>query len=115
MGLRGAASALMLREMALRLARPIVAVTSLAAEAEALMTRTIPRPSFNESIVTVAIGDRLDLDALVDALSSCGYQRVPQTEEPGDFSVRGGIIDAFSPLYRDPIRIELEDDLITSI
>src|SRR5258708_29383897 len=132
MGLRGAASALMLREMALRLARPIVAVTSLAAEAEALageaafflsesleadaatrrvhllrswevkpmaqlspptdaqasqlaalfatlrqvspltvtspealMTRTIPRPSFHESIVTVAIGDRLDLDALV--------------------------------------------------
>ena len=182
MGLRGAASPLMLREMALRLARPIVAVTSLAAEAEALageaafflsesleadaatrrvhllrswevkpmaqlspptdaqasqlaalfamlrqesplivtsaealMTRTIPRPSFHESIVTVAIGDRLDLDALVDALSSCGYQRVPQTEEPGDFSVRGGIIDAFSPLYRDPIRIELEDDLITSI
>jgi transcription-repair coupling factor (superfamily II helicase) len=182
MGLRGAAGALMLREMALRLRRPIIAITSLAAEAEALageaafflsesldadaatrrvhllrswevkpmtqlspptdaqasqlaalfamlrqelplivtsaealMTRTIPRPSFNESIVTVAIGDRLDLDALVDALSSCGYQRVPQTEEPGDFSVRGGIIDAFSPLYRDPIRIELEDDLITSI
>ena len=83
--------------------------------AEALMTRTIPRTVFNESIVKVAIGDRLDLDALVEALAACGYQRVPQTEEAGDFSVRGGIVDAFSPLYRDPIRIELEDDLITSI
>ena len=63
----------------------------------------------------MSIGDRLDLDALVEALASCGYQRVPQTEEAGDFSVRGGIVDAFSPLYRDPIRIELEDDVITSI
>ena len=182
MGLRGAAGALMIREMALRLKRPIIAVTSTASEAEALagevaffldepadadaatrrvhllrswevkpmaqlspptdaqasqlaalfamlrhesplivtsaealMTRTIPRASFNESIVTVAIGDRLDLDALVEALSACGYQRVPQTEEAGDFSVRGGLVDAFSPLYRDPIRIELEDDVITSI
>ena len=182
MGLRGAAGALMIREMALRLKRPIVAVTSTASEAEALagevaffldepadadavtrrvhllrswevkpmaqlspptdaqasqlaalfamlrhesplivtsaealMTRTIPRASFNESIVTVAIGDRLDLDALVEALSACGYQRVPQTEEAGDFSVRGGLVDAFSPLYREPIRIELEDDVITSI
>jgi len=79
------------------------------------MTRTIPRTIFNESIVKVAIGDSLDLDALVEALAACGYQRVPQTEEQGDFSVRGGIVDAFSPLYRDPIRIELEDDVITSI
>ncbi|HYK64834.1 MAG TPA: DEAD/DEAH box helicase, partial [Patescibacteria group bacterium] len=182
MGLRGAAGALMIREMCLRLRRPIVAIVSTAPEAEALagevafflgetsdadaatrrvhllrswevkpmaqlspptdaqasqlaalfamlrqesplivtsaealMTRTIPRAVFNDSIVKVAIGDRLDLDALTDALAACGYQRVPQTEEAGDFSVRGGIVDAFSPLYRDPIRIELEDDTITSI
>ena len=182
MGLRGAAGALMLREMALRLTRPIVVVTSIAAEAEALatetsffldeahnadsatrrvhlmrswevkpmallspptdaqasqlaalyamlrqdapvivtsaealMTRTIPRAVFNDSIVKVAIGDRIDFEILIDALSSCGYQRVPQTEEPGDFSVRGGIVDAYSPLYNDPIRIELEDDVVTSI
>ncbi len=182
MGLRGAAGALMIREMGLGLRRAIVAVTSTAPQAEslagevgfflgeapdadaatrrvhlvrswevkpmaqlspptdvqasqlaalfamlrhesplvftsaeALMTRTIPRAVFNDSIVKVAVGDRLDLEALVEALAGCGYQRVPQSEEAGDFSVRGGIIDAFSPLYRDPIRIELEDDLITSI
>ncbi|HYL60728.1 MAG TPA: hypothetical protein VEU51_17820, partial [Candidatus Acidoferrales bacterium] len=182
MGLRGAAGALMLREMALRLRRPIIAVASTAAEAEALagetaffldesldgdaalrrvhllrswevkpmaqlspppdaqvsqlaalfamlrnesvlvvtsaealMTRTIPRAVFDDSVVTVGLGDRLDLDALVDALASCGYQRVPQTEEAGDFSVRGGIVDAYSPLYRNPVRIELEDDVVTSL
>ena len=60
---------------------------------------------FNESTIKLAIGDRLDLETLIDALASCGYQRVPQTEEPGDFSVRGGIVDAYSPLYNEPIRI----------
>src|SRR4030081_1985551 len=87
----------------------------VVALAEALLMRTIPRAVFESSVLRIAAADTLDLEALIDALSSCGYQRVPQTEEPGDFSVRGGIIDAFSPLYRDPIRIELEDDLITSI
>ncbi|MDO8433527.1 MAG: transcription-repair coupling factor [Candidatus Binatus sp.] len=182
MGLRGASNALMLREMALRLRRPVVVIASLQSEAEALaaevgffldepqtadsatrrvhlmrswevkpmaqlspppdaqasqlgalyallrqtaplvvtsaealMTRTIPRAIFNESIIKLAIGDRLDFEILIDALASCGYQRVPQTEEPGDFSVRGGIVDAYSPLYNDPIRIELEDDVVISI
>ena len=182
MGLKGAASVLMLREAAMRLARPIVAIASRPNEAEALagelaffldepresdaaarrvhhlpaweikpfahlspppdvqaaqiaamvammrqpapiviasvealMMRTIPRAVLNGSIVRVAPGDRLDLEGLVDALVSAGYQRLPQTEEPGDFSVRGGIVDVFSPLHGDPLRIELEDDLVTSI
>jgi transcription-repair coupling factor (superfamily II helicase) len=82
---------------------------------QALMQRTLARAVLAGSIVRIATAERVDLDLLVDALVSAGYQRVPQTEEPGDFSVRGGIIDAFSPLYRDPIRFELEDDLVTSI
>jgi transcription-repair coupling factor (superfamily II helicase) len=182
MGLKGAAGVMMLRETALRVQRPIVAITSLAAEAEAfahdaaffmdeaadadapgrrvhhlpaweikplahlspppdtqaaqiaamfatlrmrapivvtsveaLMMRTIPRAALDESIMRVAAGERLDLELLIDALVSAGYQRLPQTEEPGDFSVRGGIVDVFSPLYREPVRLELEDDLLVSI
>jgi transcription-repair coupling factor (superfamily II helicase) len=182
MGLKGAAGALMLREAAIRLERPIVVITPLPAEAEALaheaalflgesleadasarrvhlmpawelkpfahlspphdaqsaqlaalfalrrlktplvitsveamLTRTIPRAVFDDSILRMAPADHVDLDALVEALVAMGYQRVPQVEELGDFSVRGGIIDVFSPLYRDPLRFELEDDLIMSI
>jgi len=182
MGLRGAANALMLREAALRVARPIMAVTSLASEAEALahevafflgesidhdvpsrrvhllrgwelkpfayisppadvqasqlaalyamrrlaapviitsaealMMRTIPRAEFDASIIRIASAESLDLELLIDTLSTMGYQRVPQCEEPGDFSVRGGIVDVFSPLYREPVRIELEDDIVTSL
>jgi transcription-repair coupling factor (superfamily II helicase) len=182
LGPRGAAGVLMLRETALRVRRPILVVTSLAREAEAmaseatlfldesldadtarrrvhllpawevkpfaqlspqpdtqatqlaalyailrteapivitsaeaLLMRTIPRAIFDDSVLRVAAADRLDLEALVEMLNGAGYQRVPQTEEPGDFSVRGGIIDVYSPLYRDPVRIELEDDLVMSI
>ncbi len=182
MGLKGAGGALMLREAAIRLERPILALTALPAEAEALahevafflgeapdadvpsrrvnllpawetkpfahlspptdtqgaqlaalfamrrlkaplliasveamLTRAVPRAAFDDSILRMAPGESVDLDALVEALAALGYQRVPQVEELGDFSVRGGIVDILSPLYRDPLRLELEDDLITSI
>jgi transcription-repair coupling factor (superfamily II helicase) len=182
MGLKGAAGALMLREAALGLGRPILVVTALAREAEALasevgffldepperdalarrvhllpawelkpfahlsppphtqaaqlaalyaalrgesplliasaealLMRTIPRAVFESSVLRIAAADTLDLEALIDALSAMGYQRVPQTEEPGDFSVRGGIVDIFSPLYHNPVRIELEEDIVTSM
>jgi len=94
----------------LRTPAPIV-VTSV----EALMAKTIPRAILDASIIRVTAAERLDLELLIEALASAGYQRVPQVEEPGDFSVRGGIVDIFSPLYNAPVRLELEDDMVTSI
>ncbi|MGH7933726.1 MAG: transcription-repair coupling factor, partial [Candidatus Binataceae bacterium] len=87
----------------------------IVTSAEALMMRTIPRHVFEDSVIKITLADRLDLEALVEGFSAMGYQRVPQTEEAGDFSVRGGIIDVFSPLYHNPVRLELEDDLVTSV
>jgi len=57
----------------------------------------------------------IDRDRLVDKLISSGYERSSMVEEPGDFSIRGGIFDIFSPLYSDPIRIELFGDTVESI
>ncbi|MGH7907739.1 MAG: hypothetical protein ACREP6_14040, partial [Candidatus Binataceae bacterium] len=94
----------------LRTPAPIV-VTSV----EAVMTRTVTAAAFAESILKIEPAELLDLEMLVETLAHLGYQRVPQAEELGDFSVRGGIIDIFSPLYRDPMRIELEDDVVLSI
>ncbi len=88
---------------------------TIVTSVEALMMRTIPRAAFEDSVIRIALAERLDLEALIDALASMGYQRVPQTEEPGDFSVRGGIIDVFSPLHHNPVRFELEEDIVTSI
>ena len=94
----------------LRTPAPLI-VTSL----EALMMRTIPRRIFEDSVIRIALAEVIDLEALVEALASMGYQRVPQTEEPGDFSVRGGIVDVFSPLHHHPVRLELEEEIVTSI
>ncbi len=94
----------------LRKPAPLV-ITSV----EALMTRTMPRSVFENSVVSLTLGDRVDLDGVVSELAAIGYQRLPQTEEPGDFSVRGGIVDLFSPLYNRPLRFELEDDVLSSI
>jgi transcription-repair coupling factor (superfamily II helicase) len=182
MGVKGAASAMMLRESVLRLGRPILAVTPLASEAEtlaaevglflddagevdpqnrtihlmrgwetapmaqlspsldnqaahfealfairrlkkslvitsaeALMTRTMPVERFERSVIKLTMGDRLDLEGLIEELSGIGYQRVPQTEELGDFSVRGGIIDIFSPAHSRPLRLEFDGDVLSSI
>ena len=79
------------------------------------MMRTMPRRVFEDSVIKIALAERLDLEAMIEALIAMGYQRLPQTEEPGDFSVRGGIIDIFSPLHHNPIRLELEDDMVTSV
>lgn len=85
------------------------------APVEAIATRILPLDDFAGSIVTIAAAERFDLDLLIETLMGLGYQRVPQVEEIGDFSVRGGIVDVFSPLHRDPVRVELEDDIVASI
>ncbi len=61
------------------------------------------------------VGHRLDFDAEKRRLESAGYRNVPQVLDPGDFAVRGGLLDVY-PMGTDaPYRIELFDDEIDSI
>jgi transcription-repair coupling factor (superfamily II helicase) len=62
-----------------------------------------------------AVGDRFDLSAERLRLEKAGYRLVPQVEEPGEFAVRGGLIDLFPPGAERPFRIELFDERIDSI
>lgn len=63
----------------------------------------------------LATGQRLDLDAEKRRLESAGYRNVPQVLDPGDFAVRGGLLDVY-PMGADaPLRIEMLDDEIDSI
>ena len=52
---------------------------------------------------------------LVDILAKTGYERMPQVEKEGDFSVRGGIVDAWSPGDELPVRVEFFGDDLESI
>jgi len=57
-------------------------------------------------------GDVLKRERLLKYLIEGEYKFSPLVEEPGDYSLRGGIVDFFSPLYPHPIRVELFDDKI---
>ena len=61
------------------------------------------------------VGDTLERDSLIEALSSMGYVREDRVFSRGQFSVRGGIVDFFSPSDELPVRVEFWDDEIDSI
>ncbi len=61
------------------------------------------------------VGHRLDFDAEKRRLESAGYRHVPQVLDPGDFTVRGGLLDVYPMGIDTPYRIELFDDEIDSI
>ncbi|MDH4204179.1 MAG: transcription-repair coupling factor, partial [Desulfobacteraceae bacterium] len=90
---------------------PPMVVTTISA----LMQRNLPKQELCDYAELIMVEEGIDRDRLVDKLISSGYERSSMVEEPGDFSIRGGILDIFSPLYSDPIRIELFGDTVESI
>ncbi|GGK01119.1 transcription-repair-coupling factor [Lentibacillus kapialis] len=60
-------------------------------------------------------GKQIDLDAYLSSLIDMGYERASMVTAPGEFSVRGGIIDVYPVTETNPVRIELFDDEIDSI
>ena len=90
-------------------AAPIVVTT-----VGALVQKIVPRATLVDFAELIQVGEEFDRDALLARLSAGGYSRSVVVEEPGDYSVRGGIIDIFSPLYDDPVRIEMFGDLVES-
>ncbi|MFZ5564865.1 MAG: transcription-repair coupling factor [Thermodesulfobacteriota bacterium] len=89
------------------------AVTVMAVDG--LLQKVIPRQDLCDVVLTVTEGAAINPEALVEKLVSGGYTRTAIVEEPGDFSVRGGIIDLFSPFHEDPARIDLFGDTVESI
>lgn len=63
----------------------------------------------------LSVGDQVDLDSLKKDLINMGYESFSAVEAPGQFSIRGGIIDVFSPSEEAPFRIELFGDEIDTI
>ena len=82
---------------------------------EALLGKLIPKSQLLKYSELIMEGEELDRDQLVEKLICGGYHRTVLVEEPGDFCVRGGILDVFSPIYSEPVRIELYGDLVESL
>ncbi len=90
---------------------PAIVVTTV----DALLQKIIPKQEINRYAELVIAGEEIDRDHLIAKLIAGGYIKTAIVEEPGDFSIRGGIVDIFSPLYPDPLRIEFFGDLVESI
>ena len=80
-----------------------------------LMQRLAPRSYLGASSLVLELRQKLDLAAEQRRLSASGYRNVPQVLEPGDFAVRGALLDIFPMGSHEPYRIELFDDEIDSI
>jgi transcription-repair coupling factor (superfamily II helicase) len=88
-----------------------LAVTTIPA-----LMNIVQRPEkWARGIRTVRTGDTIDITEFGKELVSEGYERVTQVEQPGEFAVRGGIIDFFSLTDEEPVRIELWDDEVDQI
>ena len=71
--------------------------------------------NIKESLLILSTGDEVSHDHIVDSLFESGFERVDFVAEPGQFAVRGAIIDIFSYSYNDPFRISFFGDEIDSI
>ena len=86
-------------------------VTSIDAGMEFVLSQKI----YEQAKQQVAEGETYDLETLCKNLVNMGYVRQAQVEMPGDFSVRGGILDVFPVTEDCPYRIEFWDDEIDTI
>lgn len=82
---------------------------------EALFEKVVAPKVLDESKIEIKNGESLDVDTILEVLIEYGFERVDFVFEPGQFSIRGGIVDIFSYGNDMPYRIELFDDEVESI
>ena len=91
--------------------RPVTVVTTM----EALMMPQMPLSEIVSRVIHFDRSSTVDEERLSEALVEMGYEKNYQVEAPGQFSVRGGIVDIFDMTEENPYRIELWGDSVDSI
>ena len=81
----------------------------------AILQRVPPREAFAEATMHIALNQRLDPDVLIAYLNLHGYGRAETVMEPGEFAVRGGILDVFPSGYETPFRLDFFGDELETI
>jgi transcription-repair coupling factor (superfamily II helicase) len=83
--------------------------------ARSLMQKLPPWELFVDSIKTITAQTRLEPDGLIAVLVGTGYESASLVTRVGEFSRRGGIVDFFSPMHENPVRLEFFGDTIESL
>jgi transcription-repair coupling factor (superfamily II helicase) len=74
---------------------------------KALMQKVLAPDDLKESVFSLSVGEEIERDRLIHFLHEGGYTSARIVEERGDFSVRGAIIDLYTPFYEEPLRLDL--------
>ncbi len=82
---------------------------------EALAEKVIPRPGLEQNTLQLKKGDKISIEFINEFLYEYGFERVDFVYEPGQFSVRGSIVDIFSYSNEDPYRLDFFGDEVDSI
>lgn len=91
--------------------RPRIVLTTV----NALVQRVPPRAVFRGASLSVRVGGQVTAEQLTTFLESNGYGRADTVMEPGEYAIRGGIIDIFPAGLPDPVRLDLFGDEVESI
>ena len=87
---------------------PTVVLTTV----NAVLQRTPPRDFIRRSLKTIAPGQRLDMGELIRRLNLAGFTRSGTVMEPGEYAVRGGILDLYPPGRTAPVRLDFFGDTL---
>jgi len=98
-----------------RLLRPEQKGRLILTTVSAASQKVPPRATFQDKAIMARPGDSLSMDQLISVLSANGYQRSDKVMEPGEFAVRGGIVDLFSGDIDTPVRLDFFGDELESI
>jgi len=92
-------------------ARPAIIVTY----ADGIFEKVVTRKTLVKHTIKLKVGEQVDLDFMVENLFDAKFEHVDFVVEPGQFAVRGGIVDVYSFSNDRPYRIEFMDDEVESI
>ncbi|HXS06688.1 MAG TPA: transcription-repair coupling factor [Rhizomicrobium sp.] len=90
---------------------PAILVTSVAA----ILQRVPPRASIADASFAAKVGEEVDREELVAFLASNGYARAGTVRDPGDFALRGGIVDLWPPGTEEPLRLDFFGETLDAI
>ncbi|EIM63755.1 transcription-repair coupling factor [Desulfobacter postgatei] len=82
---------------------------------EPLLSFLMPPEVMTNSFELVMANEEIDRNGLLENLEASGYTRATLVEDPGEYAVRGGIVDIFSPGLKQPVRLEFFGDFVESI
>ena len=89
--------------------------TIIVSYAEALSEKVVRKKVLTKNTLKLKVGERVTLDFVADMLNEYGFDREDFVYEPGQFSIRGGILDVFSFAHDHPFRVEFFGEEVESI